>query len=54
MSNGILYSQIQIDILKDLYGDYGRWYDVEGAKEELVKRIRELPPVVQAILGLEE
>lgn len=39
-----------VSVLKELYGaDY---YDVVGAKEELIRRIKNLPEIDRLLLGI--
>lgn len=41
--------------LKQIYGDYIPWYQVKGAKEELIRRIKEeLTPLERVMIGIEE
>ncbi len=44
------------NILKEAYDcwPWNQYYDVEGAKEELIRRIKELAPVEKALYGIEE
>lgn len=41
------------NMLKDLYG-FPEYYEVEGAKEELIRRIKELSKAEKALYGIEE
>jgi hypothetical protein len=42
------------DILKEMYSAAGAWYDIEGAKEELLKRIQMMTEVEMLISGIGE
>ena len=47
-------TQNVVNILKELYARDEEYYDVEGAKEELIRRIKELPKVEKVLYGINE
>jgi len=48
MSNAVL------DILKELYDYDTPYYEVDGAEEELLRRIKELAPAEKVLYGISE
>jgi hypothetical protein len=54
MSEGIT-SGAALTILKEIYGNwFTPYYEVEGAKEELIRRIKALNPAEKALYGTSE